>query len=102
MLAASGAQVGAAASQHLRFQWNRKAAEWPVKCLVNGMGRNGLSRIRMPGLVVVLSIAAVARAAITERPYEPATDGVEGMCQPNYTSVSRGCDLRIPSLSIRN
>jgi hypothetical protein len=39
---------------------------------------------------------------ITERPYEPATGGVKGMCQPDYTSVSRACDLRIPSLSIRN
>ena len=36
------------------------------------------------------------------RPYEPATDGVKGICQPDYTSVSRTCDLRIPSLSIRN
>ena len=81
------------------FNGIRRLPRWPAKCLVNGMGRNGLSRIGMPGLVVVLSIAAVARAASTD--LEQAEEAVPAhglQSGPRHSAVclpkERGC-LRV-------
>ena len=64
--------------------------------------RDGVAYERTTRLEIDTRLAGRVDVTITERPYEPATDGVKGICQPDYTSVSRACDLRIPSLSIRN
>ena len=64
--------------------------------------RDGVAYERTTRLEIDTRLVGRAELTITERPYSPATAEEQGMSQASYTSVSRACDLRIPSLSIRN
>jgi hypothetical protein len=64
--------------------------------------RDGAAYERTTRLWIDTRLVGRAELTITERPYSPAMGDAKRMWQPSYTSVSRGCDLRIPSLSIRN
>ncbi len=64
--------------------------------------RDGVAYERTTRLEIDTRLVGRAEMTITERPYSPAVGDATGICQPSYASVSRGCVLRIPSLSIRN
>jgi hypothetical protein len=64
--------------------------------------RDGVAYERTTRLEIDTRLVGRAELTITERPYSPAVGGATAICQPSYASVSPGCVLRIPSLSIRN